>query len=207
MGSYAALIILRAMWNAARALTLRQQSPSTASLASRSSLLLPMKIILGCTTGVVCFCLLALPALPIADYNYVVSRQFNLSYYRHHPDYDNAGQYVQQHWKKGDIVISLSPAISVLYYIGHIDYFFSVDHALYLFERDGHIVDTPTGSTPILSQSDFQSVLNTHPRIWVIAGGANQSLPRIRGKAKFIFSPDFHLVYEGYDSYVYLRGS
>ena len=207
MGSYAALIILRTMWSFARTITLRQQLQSTGSLVGRPSLVLPMKIILGCTTSVACFCLLALPALPIADFNYVVSRQFNLSYFRHHPDYDNAGQYVQQHWKKGDIVISLSPAISVLYYVGHIDYFFSVDHALYLFERDGHIVDTPTGSTPILSQSDFKSVLDTHARIWVIAGGANQNLPRIRGKAKFIFPPDFHLVYEGYDSYIYLRGS
>jgi hypothetical protein len=146
-----------------------------------------------------------MPILPISNYNLFVSRQAGFLYHRHYADYDALEQYMQQHWRKGDIVISVSPAISVLYYAGHVDYFFSIDRALYLFERDGHIVDTPTGSTPLLSQGDFQSVLATHKRIWIISDNGMYQAGVTRN-GRFTFPPDFQVVFEGYGSAIYFRG-
>jgi hypothetical protein len=156
------------------------------------------------TTTLACASVLILPMLPISDYNLFVSRQTGLSYHHHFPDYGVVGQYMHQHWREGDVVIAVSPAISILYYAGHVDYFFSVNRALYLFEQDGRITDTPTGSTPLLSQADFQSVLAMHARIWVISdNGLYQAGVT---QAGFVFPPGFRLVYEGYGSAVYLRG-
>ncbi len=144
--------------------------------------------------------------LPIANYNLFVSRMAGFSYYRHHPDYDNAAQYIHQYWRKNDIVIALGPSLSILYYVGRVDYFFSPDHALYLFERNSEITDTPVGTVPLLNQDDFQAVLASHDRIWIIADGTYQSQTRMKSNGRFILPPDFHLVYEGYSSAVYLRG-
>jgi hypothetical protein len=111
-------------------------------------------------------------------------------------------------WKPGDVVISISPAISVLYYVKHVDYFFSIDRALYLFERNGTITDTPTGSNPMLNQSDFQAVLSSHQhnRIWIITdNGLYQSAVTKNGR--FIIPPEFHIVFEGYGSAIYVRGT
>jgi hypothetical protein len=149
--------------------------------------------------------MLILPILPVANYNLFVSRLAGFSYQRQHPDYDNAGQYIHDHWHKGDIIIALGPSLSVLYYVGHVDYFFSTDRALYLFERDGSITDTPTGTTPILSQDDFQAVLALHSRIWLVANGTYQNQTRVQINGKIIFPSDIHLVYEGYSTAVYLR--
>ena len=143
--------------------------------------------------------------LPISNYNLFVSRQAGFLYHRHYPDYDAVGQYMHDHWRKGDIVISVSPAISILYYVGHVNYFFSIDRALYLFERDGRIVDTPTGSIPILSQSDFQAVLASHKRIWIISDNGLYQMG-VTKNGRFTFPPDFHIVFEGYGSAIYLRG-
>ena len=163
----------------------------------------PVKIAMALI--VVCFIasVIVLPVLPANDYNPFVSQVLGLSYHRHYPDYDGVGQYMQQNWKKGDIVVAIFPAISVLYYVGHNDYFFSIDRALYLFEQNGEITDTPTGSRPLLNQADFQAVLSTHARIWIISdNGSYQS--QVQGR--FTFPPDFHLVYQGYQSAIYLRG-
>jgi len=152
-----------------------------------------------------CASVLILPIFPSGSYNLLVSRMTGLPYHRHFPDYDASGQYVKQHWRSGDIVVSISPAISVLYYIGRVDYFFSVDRALYLFEHDGHITDTPTGSMPLLSQGDFNALLAKRARMWVITDKGLYESGIVKGK-RFAFPPDFHLVYAGSGSSVYLRG-
>ena len=171
--------------------------------AARSPLIRTM---IGCTVGLLYGSVLLLPMLPLANYNLFVSRVAGFSYYRHHPDYDNASQYIHQHWRKGDIVIALGPSLSILYYVGQVDYFFSQDRALYLFERGSEITDTPVGITPLLNQADLQVVLASHNRIWVVASGTFQSQTRMKFNGAFIFPPDVHLVYEGYSCAVYLRG-
>ena len=68
---------------------------------------------------------------------------------------------MKQHYRKGDIVISIIPDTVTYYYVGHVDYFLSIDHALFLFEKKGHIVDNYTGAIALLGQHDLQAVLAT----------------------------------------------
>src|SRR5205823_1548073 len=56
-----------------------------------------------------CASVLILPIFPSGSYNLLVSRMTGLPYHRHFPDYDASGQYVKQHWRSGDIVVSISP--------------------------------------------------------------------------------------------------
>ena len=205
MGAYALLTGLRALWAFTRSRIIPRQHGQPTSVASRSYLSRPMKIMAASIAGLVCASVLVVPMLPISGYNLFISQLAGLPYHRHFPDYDAAGQYVQRHWRKGDIIIMASPAISALYYVGHIDYLFSIDRALYLFERDGRIVDTPTGAIEVLlNQQDFQAVLDRYTRIWIISdNGEYQS----EVAKRFDFPPDFHIVYEGYGSAVYFRGS
>ena len=203
MGAYALLLILRGVRRLVLSMLATQQDAQTDGTAKVSSQ--PLRVITAITATFLCASVLIMPILPISNYNLFVSRQAGFIYHRHYADYDALEQYMQQHWRKGDIVISVSPAISVLYYAGHVDYFFSIDRALYLFERDGHIVDTPTGSTPLLSQGDFQSVLATHKRIWIISDNG-QYQAGVTKNGRFTFPPDFRVEYEGYGCAVYFRG-
>ena len=202
LGAYALLLILRAVRRLMSSLLTTQQDGQTDGFEAPSQ---PVRLIIVFTAICMCASVLIMPALPISNYNLFVSRQAGLLYHRHYADYDVVGQYMHDHWRKGDVVISVSPAISILYYVGHVNYFFSIDRALYLFERDGHIVDTPTGSTPLLSQGDFQSVLASHKRIWIISdNGAYQA--GVTKNGRFTFPPDFQVVFEGYGSAIYFRG-
>ena len=63
-----------------------------------------------------------LPALPSTTITSSVSQLTGYSYHRRYPDYDGIGQYMQQHWRKGDIVISINPALCSVFYAGHSDY-------------------------------------------------------------------------------------
>jgi uncharacterized membrane protein len=203
MGSYALLLILATVRRLVSSLLATLQDKQTATPAKASSQ--PMRLIVVFTNILVCASVLIMPALPISNYNLFVSRLAGFIYHRHYADYDAVGQYMHDHWRKGDIVISVSPAISILYYVGHVDYFFSIDRALYLFERDGHLVDTPTSSTPLLSQSDFQSVLATNKRIWIISDNG-QYQAGVAKNGRFTFPPDFRVLFEGYGSAIYFRG-
>ena len=166
---------------------------------------LPLRVMVTGVTTLVCACVLLLPLMPLSNSNLFISRQLGLLYHRHYPDYDAVNEYMQQHWRQGDIVIAVSPAISILYYVGHVDYFFSVDRALYLFEHNGQVVDTPTGTTPLLSQADFQAVLAIHARVWIVSDNGLYQAGVMKNN-RFVFPDDFHLVSEGYGSAVYFRG-
>jgi hypothetical protein len=159
--------------------------------------------LISCNLILACVSVLLAPMLPISNYNLFVSRVANLSYHRHYPDYDAVGYYMQQHWQKGDVVISVAPDFSIFYYTGHVNYFFSIDRALFLFERDGHIVDTSIGVQALLNQDDFNAVLAAHTRIWIISDNAEYQAEVAK---RFVFPPDFHIVFEGYGSAIYLRG-
>ncbi|GAC1620080.1 MAG: hypothetical protein NVS4B11_11940 [Ktedonobacteraceae bacterium] len=202
MGAFTTFRLLRTLWLFTHAHLMLSSVPerTTGSGYIATSTNVAMLFVTTCLIASV----LILPMLPLNDYNPAVSQQLGLSYHRHYPDYDGAGQYMRQHWKKGDIVVGIFPAISVLYYVGHNDYFFSVDRALYLFEKDGQLIDTPTGTHPILSQADFLAVLAKNTRVWVISDNGSYQA-QVQGR--FIFPPEFHLVYQGYQAAIYLRGS
>jgi uncharacterized membrane protein len=174
---------------------------------SRVALSWPMRMALTSTVVLVLATIFFLPMIPLSRYNHLISNIAGWSDHRFFPDYDVAGQYVRQHWRNGDIVITVSPALSTLYYVGRVDYFFSIDRALYLFDPgDGRITDTPTASTPLLSEQDFQAVLSEHSRVWIISDNSNYQYLLTRS-GRFNFPTDVRLVYEGYGSAVYLRGS
>ena len=154
-----------------------------------------------------CLCVLLLPALPLNSYNLFVSRALGLTYHRHYSDFDNAAAYVHSHWQPGDVVVAAVPSVSVLYYVGQADDYFSVDRALFVVEQDGLLHETTSDSHPILNSADFQAILSAHKRIWIISDNASYEAEVVRNN-RFGFPPtDFHKVYEGYGSAVYFRGS
>ncbi len=203
IGSYALMKMLDIACTFARSRLTLQRSLLGARMGGGEYLSWQMCWTLRCTMLLICACVLVAPMLPMSNYNLFISRLAGLSYHRHYPDYDAVGQYMQQHWRKGDVVISVAPDFSVFYYTGHVDYFFSIDRALYLFERNGHIVDTSIGAKALLSQGDFRAVLAAHARIWVISDNAEYQAQVAK---RFAFPPDFRIVFEGYGSAVYFRG-
>jgi hypothetical protein len=164
----------------------------------------PVRLLSTATFSLIIITLLLLPTLPLSNYNLFVSRLFNLSYYHHYPDYDAAGRYLQAHWRSGDVLISIAPDFPVFYYSGHADYFLSIDRALFLLERDGHAIDTSLGAFALFQQSDLLAVLSKHQRIWIVS---DDSVYQAQAAKRFSFPDDVHLVFEGYGSAVYLRGS
>lgn len=220
LAAYALQKVFSGMWDLARRFSASLHNPVTGqtdkSFAiskdgyvdhSHVALSWPMRAALTSTIVLVLATAFFLPMIPLSRYNHLISSVAGWTSHRSYPDYDVAGQYVKAHWKKGDIVISVSPAISVLYYVGRVDYFFSIDRALYLFDPgDGRITDTPTASTPLLSESDFQEVLSEHSRIWIISDNSSYQY-LLKRSGRFNFPTDVRLVFEGYGSAVYLRGS
>ena len=203
MGAYAVIKMLDVVHLLVHADVILRKTAYNSRIVRRAYLSQQMHWVLQCNLILACTCVLLAPMLPISNYNLLVSRIAGLSYHRHYPDYDAVGQYMKQHWQKGDVVISVAPDFSVFYYTGHVDYFFSIDRALFLFERNGHIVDTSLGVQAILNQGDFRTVLAAHARVWIISDNAEYQAEV--GK-RFVFPSDFHIVFEGYGSAVYFRG-
>ncbi|MBX5458460.1 MAG: glycosyltransferase family 39 protein [Thermogemmatispora sp.] len=155
------------------------------------------------SSGLLCALLLIAPLIAMNTSNLFLSRLLGLPYHRHYADYDVVGAYLRQHLRRGDVVIAVAPANCVRYYVGRVDYFFSIDRALYLMEQRGHIIETASAAEALLNQEDFAAVLAEHPRVWIVSdGGPYESAVRKR----FIFPPDVRLVFEGYASALYLRG-
>ncbi|MBA2680991.1 MAG: hypothetical protein H0U76_21670, partial [Ktedonobacteraceae bacterium] len=154
-----------------------------------------------------CISVLILPMLPISNYNLFVSRTLGLPYRHHFADYNDVSQYMRGHLRKGDIVVTIAPAVSILYYVGQVDYYFSIDRSLFLFERDGKLVETTSGASPMLNQGEFQNILSARARIWLITdnGGYQGGVTK---NSRFTFPPpDFRRVYEGYGSAIYFRST
>ncbi len=200
IGAYVIQKILRCIWRFA-CIHVASRLQTKASSA-KSALSQPIKLMALLTACMVYTSVLIAPMLPLSNYNSGVSQLLGLPYHRHFADYDLAGQYVRQHWRNGDIVISISPDIEMYYYTGRSDYYFSIDRALFLIEHHGHIVNTSTAATAILNQADFQSILEQHARIWLVSDHSQYESVMLK---RFAFPTDFHIVYEGARDVVYLR--
>jgi hypothetical protein len=205
IGAQVLLVGVDGVWRLARVLIAQRYIGRSSGPVAYKPPFFLMRLMLGFSTALVCASVLIMPLLPAGNFSLFISRAAGLAYHRHYNDYDAVGQYIHRHWQQGDVVISVSPAISVLYYVGHVDYFFSVNRALYLFEEDSHITDTPTGSIPLFNKSDLQAVLATHPRVWIITDNGPYQSGLIKAQ-HFVFPSDFHIVFEGYGSAIYLRG-
>lgn len=161
------------------------------------------RLLLIGSSGMLCALLLIAPLIAMSASNLCLSRLLGLPHHRHYADYDLVGAYLRQHLRRGDVVIAVAPANCVRYYVGQVDYFFSIDRALYLMERRGHIIETASAAEALLNQDDFAAVLAEHTRIWIVSdNGPYEAAVRKR----FVFPSDVHLVFEGYASALYLRG-
>ncbi|GCE24736.1 hypothetical protein KDA_02200 [Dictyobacter alpinus] len=202
LGAYAFWNVLDLLWHFARPhLALDKHLLD----GRHQAVSLPVRILLGTMVAILSFSVLVFPALPLSNYNLFVSRALGLSYRHHFADYDNVSDYMHKHLQKGDTVITIAPAVSVLYYVGQADYYFSIDRALFLIEQDKKIIETTSGSHPLFNPKDFQDVLAAHNRIWLVTdnGGYQGGVTKL---GRFTFPPsDFRMVYEGYGSAVYFR--
>ena len=206
MGAYAFWRVLETLWNFARPLLIPPQGecevPQVEQRLSPS-----VHIAVKGTMVLLCMAVLLVPMLPVSNFNLLASRIVGVPYHRHYADYDDAANYINRHMGQGDIVITIAPAVTILYYIGHVEYFFSIDRALFLVEQNGHLVETTSGGHPLLNEKDFETVLAMYNRIWLVTdnGGYQGGVTR---NERFIFPPpDFRLVYEGYSSGVYFRSA
>jgi len=203
MGAYAFWRVMEATWRFAR--------PYLTLTAGKQyiypGIALSLRLITRSVVALLVISVLILPMLPISNYNLFVSRALNLPYRHHFADYNNVSEYMKEHLRKGDIVITVAPAVSILYYAGHVDYYFSIDRALFLFEQNDKLIETTSGASPMLNQSEFQNILSAHDRIWLVTdnGGYQGGVTR---NNRFIFPPiDFRRVYEGYGSAIYFRSA
>ena len=206
IGAYAFWKMLDTVWKFAHPLLVQPLQEHKAS-GSLQSLPLPVNIAVRGTAALLCASVLLVPVLPVSNFNLLASRIVGAPYHRHYADYDDAANYMSRHMQQGDIVITIAPAVTILYYVGHVEDFFSVDRALFLIEQDGQLVETATGAHPLLNEEDFETVLAMHNRIWLVTdnGGYQGGVTR---NGHFIFPPpDFRLVYEGYGSGVYFRSA
>jgi hypothetical protein len=208
LSAYGLYKLLRVTWLFARphlALVRLAQLKSTGS--REYALSQPAPVVAKVLAAVFCISVLLAPILPVSNYNLFVSRVLGVSYHRHYADYDNAGIYVRSHWQKGDIVITVAPAVSVLYYVGQVDYYFSINRALFILDHNGQLAETTTNVQPLLNQDDFQAVLAAHSRIWLISDNGSYQAGIARSSHFEFPTPDFRLVYEGYASALFFRSS
>ncbi|GAC1614488.1 MAG: hypothetical protein NVS4B9_02820 [Ktedonobacteraceae bacterium] len=205
LGSYVVWKTLEYLWRFAHTQFLSTgKNANEERLAQLSQLSLPIRIVSMLITCIVLGCILLAPMLPINAYNLTVSRVFGLSYYHHFADYDAAGAYIQKHWREGDIVFSVSSDIEMYCHVVRSDYFFSVDRALFLIERNGRAINTATASVALLSQTDLRTLVSKNARVWLVTDhGSYQS----EATKHFTIPPEFHIVFEGARDAVFLRGS
>jgi hypothetical protein len=138
----------------------------------------------------------------ISNFSLAASRSLGIAFHHRYPDYLAAGAYIHAHWQPGDVLITIAPAIDGAFYAERPSYLLYENRALYLFERDGHILDTPTGSTVLLNGNDLAAVLANHHRVWLFSEPLYQCCGRV---AAFPLAQNFRLVFEGWDTLVYLR--
>jgi 4-amino-4-deoxy-L-arabinose transferase-like glycosyltransferase len=200
MGAYAVVAIMRAFGP----FTILYLTAPRSTCATGSAALwrAPLFCYRPAIVALLCAAVLLQPALPLSNYSLFVSRLIGSTYHRHYPDYDVAGAYVRRHWRRGDRVISVVPDFCTYYYVGHADYFFSIDRSLFLLERNGHIIDTSIGATALLNQGDLSTVLAEHRRVWIVS---DNGVYQAQVAKRFTFPADFHIVYEGYGTAVYFR--
>ena len=207
IGAYGFWKIMEVLWLFARPYLVGQGRGGSLGSIARPRLSLPAKMATMSFVGILYCIILIAPMLPLNNYNLFVSRTLGISYRRHFADYDNVGQYMKSHMRDGDLVVSIAPSVTVQYYVGRVDHYFSVDRALFLFEKNGKLLETTSGAHPLLNQADFQALLNTHTRIWFITdNGGHQGEAMRNGRFGFP-PPGFQMVYEGYGSAVYFRNN
>ncbi len=156
-------------------------------------------LITTCTALLIGTMLIAqIPAL--SNFGLAASRTLGVPYHHRYPDYQRAGNYIRAHWQPGDVLLVVAPATDGAFYVSPPAYTLYRDRALYVFESNGHIVDTLVGSIHLLNRQDFEAMLAKYHRIWVFAVSRYQCC-----EDRFPILENFRLVFEGQDTIVYFR--
>lgn len=149
--------------------------------------------------GVVATVLVAQIA-PISNFGLASSRALQVPYHHQYPGYAAAGDYIRAHWQPGDVLVSLAPVSDVEFYAGAPDYVLYQSKALFMFERDGHLVDNYANAGILLNQRDLNNVIAHHNTVWLFATPEYACCGRAD---HYAISSQFVLVYQGVDTLVY----
>jgi len=85
--------------------------------------------------------------------------------------YDLAFEYLQEHWREGDTVLTIVPFACDLY-LPQCDYYASGRaYEEYVFESEGNLVDRWVGAPLLDSASQFDGVLRDSSRAWFVVDG------------------------------------
>jgi len=85
--------------------------------------------------------------------------------------YDHAFEYLQEHWREGDTVLTIVPFACELY-LPQCDYYASGRaYEEYVFERDGVLVDRWVGAELLDSATQLDEVLRNSFRTWFVVDG------------------------------------
>ena len=132
---------------------------------------------------------------PLTWFGLAASRTLGLDYRHRYPDYQAAGTFIRAHWQPGDVLITVAPSIEGIYYAEQPDYMIYQGKALYLYEKNNHIIDTLGGSEALLNGRDLAAALSKAHRTWLLSTSYYRStLPR-----------GFRPVFEGQQTLVFFR--
>jgi hypothetical protein len=84
-------------------------------------------------------------------------------------DYDTAFDYVRDHWREGDAVLTGTPAAAAIY-LGRNDYYAVQDtgYAYRILQKDGQLVDRWMGSPWLTTDEQLHDVLSSPQRTWLV---------------------------------------
>lgn len=139
----------------------------------------------------------------ISSVSLATSRALGLPYHHVKPNYRDAGIYIQEHWRPGDVMISMAPIGDVMFYARTPDYKVYQNKVLTLFEYQGHIIDNRGFTYELLNVNDFNEALRQHHRIWLFSSTGHTCCVGSAGTTPI--TQNFTLVFEGQGAYVYLH--
>jgi 4-amino-4-deoxy-L-arabinose transferase-like glycosyltransferase len=85
-------------------------------------------------------------------------------------DYDTAFEYVRDHWREGDAILTGTPAAAALY-LDRNDYYAvrgTGGYAYRILERDGKKIDRWMGSPWLETDAEIHSVLSVSSPVWLV---------------------------------------
>jgi hypothetical protein len=144
----------------------------------------------------------------LQDYGLTLSRVAGVPYARHQPDYGTVSAYMRAHENPGDLFITLAPSTLAAYYAGRPPDMVIQPHPnrfIYLTETDGVVVQDYFGTPVILTASEFQQVIASHHRIWLMTdqGTYFDSVPT---DMTDLIRAQFTEVAEGTQTALYFKG-
>ncbi len=137
-------------------------------LARRRVPAVTARAFVGVCTLLLVVALLASQIPAISNANLAMSRTLGLPFGRQIPDYTQAGEYIQAHWRPGDALLVMAPAVEGQYYVKQEPFTVYLGSSLYIYERGGHILDNYTGGHVLLNRHDLQDVLARYHRVWLL---------------------------------------